>query len=121
MLEWAKFLAVDAAPMALDYAEKRGAPFATDAFTETYSGLVREGIDILLHLREADSATVTKGAQAILIALGSVVRAYYRGNSERASNTNANIMLPHPPSEALLDRAKFCRKDRKATSFGCFL
>src|SRR5690349_2698105 len=110
MLEWLKVVA-DGAPMMLDYVEKRGAPFATDAFTETYSETVREGIDLLLYLREANLAEVNKGAQAILIALGSIVRAYYRGNSKRASVTNANYMLPHSPSEDLLQQARFCRKD----------
>lgn len=112
---------VELAPMALDFAQKRGAPFSSEAFTVEYTNAIRDGQDIMIRLNEAGSEDVKTATKALLITMASVVRAYYKGNSKRASNTNANLMVPYPATDELLRRAKFCRTDRRADSFGCFL
>lgn len=117
MVEWLKTLLVEGAPRAWDFAQNVGAPYADEAFVEEYSEALREAIDLLPDVMSFDEAQLEKGGRGILLTIAALIRAYHGGKPE----INANYMVPEPPSESLLQKALFCRKDRKPTALGCFL
>lgn len=105
-------------PRALDFVEHRASPYTSEEFVEQYSECVRDAIDLVPDVLNFGAAQLQAGTEGVLSQMASVVRAYH---GHQGVEVNANYMVPARPTQPLLDEAKFCRKERRPDSFGCFL
>lgn len=95
-----------------------GAPYNSEEFVVAYSEASKKAVDLLGDVQGYSAAELEAGATGMLRLIASVVTAYHR---DKGADINANYMLPVQPTPELVARAKFCTKDRRHNSFGCFL
>src|SRR5581483_6280196 len=105
-------------PRAIDFVEHRGSPYTSEEFVESYAESIRDAIDLVPAVMTFGEAELRAGTEGVLSLMASVVRAYH---GHKGVEVNANYMVPEPPTDELLDAAKFCRKERRSDSFACFL
>lgn len=105
-------------PRALDLFEHRGSPYTSEEFVESYAKGVRDAIDLVPDVLQFGEAELRAGSEGVLSHMASVVRAYH---GHKGVAVNANYMVPTAPTQTLLDEARFCRKERRPDTFGCFL
>lgn len=101
-----------------DVYRSKGAPFNSEPFLEAFCGAVQSVTDVTHSIEKLSAEELVQGATACLGFMAAVVKAYHR---KKNVCINANYYIPQPPTEALLDQARFCQKDRRVDSFECFL
>jgi hypothetical protein len=102
----------------VDVVTTHGAPYNSDEFVEAFSTASKRAIDLLGDIKEYTPAELDAGAKGVLRLIASVVTAYHR---QARLTINANYMIPVAPTPERAARARFCTKDRRAGTFGCFL
>lgn len=105
-------------PRAFDYIEHRGSPYTSEEFVERYAESVRDAIDLVPDVMSFNEAELRVGIAGCLQHMAALVQAYHGG---KGVEVNANYMVAHAPTQQLLEEARFCRRERRADSYRCFL
>ena len=112
------WFAAEIAKRLYDAAVSYGAPYNSDVFVQAYSDASKKAVDLLGDVQHYTQGQLLDGARGVLRLMSSVVTAYH---ADPKISINANYMVPVQPSAEVVEKARFCTKDRRHDSFECFL